>query len=174
MLELSEEFNQYISQIAMDFTSQIHNSKKLVSIENNRQKDIKESLILLIKYCNDIPLNDNEQNKLSEHCLQFDYRTDIGRCICQVAYEENDKTMDIVRLLLKDILCYGGASHYYKYFNYLNVLEKYGNDLLHAMCYNHSVVLTDPNTGEKIFPQFDFCYECFEHKENLKKKNFKK
>ena len=167
---ITEEFNKYISEVVMDFTSHTHGIRKIVRAENDRQKQIRLEIILLVRLYKGLELSEKEKEILSRHPFQYDYKTDLNRCIYQIAYEITDKTSGKI-----NVIKMGGAykfdgKTYGIYREYLAVLKKYTNSLLHAMCANHQLVLVDLDKHEGIRPVMGFDSECFVNDKEICKK----
>ena len=174
MLKVSNEFNQYISQISLDFMKYTHNMVVLAINEGSRQKNIRLELILLLKLYKGIELTDREKEILLKHPFQFDYRADLDRCIYQVVYEISDKTSTKVRGVIEDKPLLFDGDMAGMYFDYLNILKKYTDSLLHAICFNHQVILTNPVNNEIVQPKMNFDDECLVSQSTIFTKKRKK
>ena len=158
---ISDELNEYIIEITMNFIENAHGIRKIVNAENNRQKLIKEEVIALVKLYKGMELSVKEEELLKDHPMQYDYMTDLKRCIYQVTYEVSDKTGEKILNIQRDNLYKFDGKTYGIYHEYLQVLEGYKNSLLHAMCFNHELVLINPDKNEIIRPDMDFNSNCF-------------
>ncbi len=158
---ISEELNEYISEVIMDFMEHTHGIRKIVKAENDRQKQIRLEIILLVKLYKGIELSKKEKEILSTHPIQYDYKTDLNRCIYQVTYETTDKIMSRVDTIKRENAFEFDGKTYGIYREYLAALKGYTDNLLHAMCFNHQLVLVNPDKHEVVRPIMDFDSECF-------------
>ena len=174
MLKISDEFNEYISQVSLDFMKYTHNFVRLVIAEASRQKNIRLELIILMKLYKEMELIDREKEILDKHLLQYDYKTDLSRCVCQVVYEISDKTwMRIDNHKNEDgILMEKNVMAVYR--EYLKVLKQHTDSLLHAMCFNHEIILTNPVNDCEVRPIMNFDSDCLIQNNKLFVKKRKK
>ena len=174
MLKLSNEFSEYISQVSLNFMSYTHNFVKLAVAEANRQKKIRLDLILLLRLYKEMELTDREKEIIDNHLLQYDYKTDLRRCVYQIVYQISDQASVLVNSMITDNGHKMNRSVLFVYRKYLKVLKQYTDSLLHAMCYNHQLILTNPVDNIKISPTMDFDSDCLIEKNILFVKKRKK
>ena len=174
MLKMSDEFNEYIAQVSMDFSKYTHNLVGLSLAEESRKKNIRLELMLLLKLYKGMELTDREKEILNKHLFQFDYKTDLNRCICQIVYEVSDRTYSKVDKIKNDNALLFDRNIMAIYREYLNVLKQYMNSLLHAICFNHQIILKNPINNQEICPVIDFDSEILIEKKKIfvKKKTF--
>ena len=166
MFIVSDELSEYISQITLDFTEYTRGVRRLFNIEETRQKKIKLKILLLIKLYKGMKLSGKEKEILSKHIFQYDYKTDLSRCIYQIAYEISERVSEKTKNIQKKNWCKYSMYTNSIYRKYLNALEKYKNSLLNAMCFNREIILIDPSNNETIYPVMDFDSNCFMGKKN--------
>lgn len=172
MLKMSDEFNQYISEVSLDFSKYTHNLVRLSLAEESRKKNIRLELMLLLKLYKGMELSDREKEILNKHLFQFDYKTDLNRCICQIVYEVSDRTYSKVDKIKDDNAFLFDNNIAAIYREYLNELKKYMDSLLHAICFNHRIILKNPVNNQEVCPVMDFDSEILIETKNifLKKK----
>lgn len=189
MLKPTTELERYISLVSLNFMNQTYYSNNIVSVECERQENIRTAIISLLKLYKGIPLDIEEQELLNKYPLENDYKTELESCIAFIAYKiskeswnivnniqmktfEYEQQYDISTLTMFDPSVYSAYNCsgcvYFRdtrpseiYQGYLEFLNEYNSNLLNAWASHSEIRLITPNDRKWITPKMDFDGECF-------------
>lgn len=131
MFKTTEELDEYISLITLDFMKSIYRNrsriyggdKRIILVEQERQINTKIGIIALLKLYKNLPLSVREQELIVKYPLENDYRTELERCIAYIAFEIGKEAWDRVNNIRLEM---EGYEYQHNNYTYLEI-DNHGN-----------------------------------------------
>lgn len=197
MLDITEELKNYIDSVSVNLyyyfilfneIRHIEEYRMLADLETEiaidnarsqteyidikRRETIKIAIIALIKIYKNIPLTDEESLILNRYSLENtsdDLENKIACIVYKISSEAREK-VNKIRLgmdIRKDGVFKTLPSA--MFLDYLNCLDEYNEQMLHAWICKHKFFTHNPINREMYSPSFDFNSDCFVEVKSYKK-----